>query len=430
MRRGTVLALIWMVGCEDGDSSVDPDDSSAADSATVFAEVTPGDAMIFPTEDTGAVVADAALPADYPLPAIPSTCPRSARVITYDPNGWESLADAFEANASPCADYYLHIPALVADKTEPRGPLQPAQIRARKGRFFAVAEFHYGAWAARPDLTWFEKGVEFRKRMDAAGYNVARGDIWAINELPSTTRTDATVRTNVKELVRGLYTGMTGSAGRAGIVFMINMGHETTSLTTYKTNLRAWLADAAFWTEMDKYVRFWGQEAYTSATRVCVASATVAGRAERVNDFVMHPGRHAYSSLSPATSLASTRAFFDASYFPLMTAFWKSPGPYGDTAVSLDAMKHHVSLQVYAARLWLETHTYPDGRIGFAWDESAGTAAERTELAMRLAQSIRDAYAVGATAARACSPTGAYTWCDCSVTGAAFNDGWKTFSSW
>lgn len=432
MRRGSVLALVFLSSCGEGDASVEPtttDDSAVSDGATVL-DADPGDGIIFPTEDTGAPVVDAMIPADYPLPPVPTTCPRTARVVMYDPNGSESLVDALEANVAPCATYFVHVPAVIADKTMPRGPLEPATIRARKGRFFALAEFHYGAWAERTDMSWFDKGVEFRKRMDAAGYNLARGDTWVVNDLPSTVRTDVAVRTNVKDLMRGLYTGVSGSAGRAGVVFVINQGHESTSLTTYKTNHRSWLTDASFWTEMDKYVQQWGQEAYTSATRVCVAAATVAGRAERVNDFVMHPGRHAYSSLSPATSVASARIFFDGSYFPLMTAAWKSAGGFGDTSVSLDVMKHHVSLQVYAARLWLETHTYPDGRLGFVWDESAGTAAERTELATRLAQSIRDAYAVGATAARACSPTGAFTWCDCSVTGAAFNDTWKTFSTW
>jgi len=430
MRRASVLALI-LIGCGGEDAeSTPPNDSGVLLDETGDVLVEPGDGNIFPTEDTGAPVADAMLPADYPLPAVPSTCARTARVITYDPNGWETLADAFEANASPCANYYLHLPASIADKTMPRGPLEPATVRARKGRFFALAEFNYGAWAARTELSWFEKGVEFRKRMASAGYNLARGDTWVVNELPSTVRSDASVRTSVRDLMRGLYTGPAGSAGRAGVVFVINQGHETTTLTTYKTNMRTWLTDAAFWTDMGRYVESWGQEAYTSATRVCVGSATVAGRAERVNDFVMHPGRHAYSSLSPTTSLASARVVFDGKYFPLMSAVWKSAGPYGDTNVSLDAMKHHVSLQVYAARLWLETHTYPDGRLGFAWDELAGTATERVDLATRLAQSIRDAYGAGATAARACSPTGAYTWCACSVTGATFNDTWKTFSTW
>jgi hypothetical protein len=432
MRWRQALALL-IAGCgsEQGSAQSDIDAAAATDTANGETFLLPsGDGMIFPTEDTGASPeADAALPPDYPLPAIPTTCARTAEVITYDPNGWDTLVDAFEANVSTCANYFIHLPAIASDKTQPRGPTQPAGVRARKGRFFAVAEFHYGAWAMRADLGWFEKGVEFRKRMDAAGYNVMRGDTWAINELPSTVRTDASVRTNVKDLVRGLYTGPSGAMPKAGIVFVINMGHETTNFTVYKPALKTWSSDGAFFTEMNKYVRYWGQETYTSATKVCVTGATVAGRADRVNAFTMHPARLVSTTTTP-TSAALTRTFFNATYFPLMTAFWKSTGPYGDTNVTLDVMKHLVSLQVYSTRLWLDTHAYPDGRLGFAWDESAGTAAERTELATRLAQSIRDAYAPTAGAARACSPTGAYTWCDCSLTGAAFNDAWSTFATW
>ena len=406
------------------------DESRDGDPAETFV-LPPGDAAIFPPDDTGPL--DAAVPEagppDYPLPPIPSTCARTAQVITYDPNGWDALADAFEANLSPCANYLIHLPAIASDKTLPRGPLQPATIRARKGRFFAVAEFHYGAWSARTDLGWYEKGVEFRRRMESAGYNVARGDLWAINELPSTVRTDAAVRTNVRDLVRGLYTGPPGATVRNGIVFVINMGHETTNFLVYKPALKTWETDSAFWTEMNKYVRFWGQEAYASASKVCVGAATIASRADHVNEFTMHPPRLAASTAAPS-SASLTRVFFNETYFPLLTAFWKSTGPYGDTNVTLDVMKRHVSLQIYATRLWLESHAYPDGRIGFAWDESAGTAAERADLATRLASSIRDAYAATATPPRACSPTGAYTWCDCALTGAAFNDGWSTFATW
>lgn len=412
------------------DALVEEDAADTADGETF--ELPPGDAAIFPTDDIGArdTETDAGpAPVDYPLPPIPSGCTRTANVITYDPNGWESLANAFEAILSPCANYFIHLPAVTADKTEPRGPLPPATIRARKGRFFAVAELHYGAWSARTDLGWYEKGVEFRKRMDAAGYNVARGDLWSIHELPATVRTDAAVRTNVRDLVRGLYTGPAGSPVRNGIVFVSNMAHETTTFTVYKAALKSWETDSAFWTEMNKYVRFWGQGAYTSASKVCVASATIASRADHVSTFTMHAPRLAGSSAAPGSVLMA-RAFFNETYFPLLTAYWKSSGPFGDTNVTLDAMKQHVSLQTYATRLWLDTHTYPDGRIGFAWDESAGTAAERVELATRLASSIRDGYAPAATASRACSPTGAYTWCNCAVPGAAFNEGWSTFSTW
>jgi hypothetical protein len=433
LRAALALLVAGCVGEQGGEARPDLEDGAtvedAAASETTKA-IPPGDASIFPTEDVGSdAPAAESGPGDYPLPPIASTCPRTAHVLTYNPNGWDSLADAFEANPSPCANYLVHLPAVATDKTRPRGPTQPASIRARKGRFFAVAEFDYAAWSARTDLTWSEKGIEFRKRMDAAGYNVARGDTWAIHSLPASLFTEAAVRTNVINLVRGLYTGPAGSMASGGVVLVTNTPHETTSFTVYKPALRTWLVDGAFFTEMNKFVRYWGHEAYTSAKAVCVGGSTVAGRAERVNDFVMHPGRLAHASAAPTTA-SMARTFFGTAYVPMMSAFWKSSGAYGATDVSLDAMKHHVSLQTYAARLWLETHTFPDGRLGFAWDETAGTLAERVELATRLAQSIRDAYAPGATASRACSPTGAYTWCDCAVAESVFNDSWKTFSTW
>lgn len=432
------LALVLaLAGCVGEETLVSPDDEvdSAIDTATVAADsslfvdsspeaaddaATTGDTPIPPIEDTA--------PPDHPLPPIPAACTRTAHLFAFNPNGSDALADAFEANLSPCADYWIHVAAVPSDRTMPRA-VEPAKIRARKGRFFAVAEFHFGAWSERTDPGWFEKGVEFRRRMDAAGYNVMRGDTWAINELPMNVRTDATVRANIRELTRGLYTGAPGSIARAGIVLVVNTGHDTSSLTSYKDALKTWIAESAFWSDMNKYVRFWGQETYTGANRVCVGSATVAERAERVNDFVMHPGRLATASGAPTTVLAA-RAFFGETYFALTSAAWKSAGAYGSTSISLDAMKHHVSLQLYASRLWSDSHAFPDGRVGVVWDELAGTPAERTELATRLAQSFRDAHEPGATAARACSPTGAYTWCDCTVAGATFNDVWKTFSTW
>ena len=36
----------------------------------------------------------------------------------------------------------------------------------------------------------------------------------------------------------------------------------------------------------------------------------------------------------------------------------------------------------------------------------------------------------GCTAAKACSPTGAYTWCAAQFPGVAFNPGWKSFETW
>jgi len=132
-------------------------------------------------------------------------------------------------------------------------------VRARKGRFHAVAELHYGAWSNVSTMTWLQKGIEFRKRMVAAGYNVTRGDTWAINELPSTVRYDAAVRANVRQLVQGLYTGPVGSPPRAGIVFVIGNGSADDEPQRVQGLPQGWLADGAFWSTMDKYVLHWAR---------------------------------------------------------------------------------------------------------------------------------------------------------------------------
>ena len=116
-----------------------------------------------------------------------------------------------------------------------------------------------------------------------------------------------------------------------------------------------------------------------------------------------------------------------------MDAVWESDGVgYGNTMVDLDTMKMFVSHQVYAARSWSNSHNYPDGRVGFAWARSDGVSdTDLQELAERLASAIHYAYDEGGgSAAGACSPSGAYTWCACEVTGASFNTGWDTFETW
>lgn len=442
MRAPVLLLVALTVGCggdpaasSEGDGDAAADTAVDASSGVDAPELPEGDAAIFPTEDAGEPVLedagppDAPAPKDYPLPLIPTTCTRVARVLTLNPNGWGTLLDALEANVSPCAEYFVHLPAFTGDKTLPRGPLQPAGVRARKGRFFAVADFDWAAWAARTDLSWFDKGVEFRKRMEGAGYNVARGDIWLVRELPAAVRSDAATRTNVRDLLRGLFTGPTGARTVMGAVLAPNMAHETTDFASYEPNLKTWTVETAFWTDVGKYVRFWGQAAYVSSTRVCVGGQTLAARAARVNAFVMHPASLASATGAPLAT-ASARTFFGGKYLPMMTAFWKSTAQYGDNDVSLDLMKRLVNLELYAVRVWQETHTFPGGRLGLAWDEAAGAPAERAELAVRVASAIRDAWAPGATALRACNAAGTGIGCDCTVAGALFNDGWNTFTTW
>ena len=365
---------------------------------------------------------------DYPLPPIPANCALKSQVITYNPNGWGLLLDAFEANSTPCADYYIFLPAIAGNKVMPRGGPAPSGVRARAGRFHAVAEFHWGAWSNVAGMSWYEKGVEFRRRMDAAGYDVARGDTWGLNELPSSTRSTASTRTAVRNLVKGLYDGPPGARKRAGVVFVIGMGQGTMNHSVYKPALKSWLTDSAFWADMDANVLWWSQEAYSSPSKSCVPDAQIGARAQNINQYIHHKARLAAAGPSGA---GVARSFFNQAYAPTLTAVWHSDA-YGQTQIGLDAMKKFVSLQIYANRAWVGSHNYPDGRVAIAWDNNApsSTVAQRTELAERIAAAVAGAYAVDGTASKACSPSGAYTWCGCSTSGATFNTTWSTYDAW
>ena len=143
---------------------------------------------------------------------------RPLRGVFYAATDWLRLATKLAATASPCAEYYVSIPPIVGDKTNLR-PGQADRIRALGANFHALAEFHWTTWSrwvTDNATTWYAAGVEMRKRMAQAGFDVAAGDTWAVNEFPSTVRSGSgTARENARELVRGLYEGDTARAPRA-----------------------------------------------------------------------------------------------------------------------------------------------------------------------------------------------------------------------
>jgi hypothetical protein len=110
---------------------------------------------------------------------------RPLRAVFYAATDWLRLATKLAAQASPCAQYSISIPPLVSDKTKPR-PDQAWRIRALGPSFHALAEINFTAWrkwVQAGNGTWYQAGVEARRRMAAAGYDVGTGDTWALNEL-------------------------------------------------------------------------------------------------------------------------------------------------------------------------------------------------------------------------------------------------------
>ncbi len=369
--------------------------------------------------------AEEAVDGEDPLSA---SCAKTARVFTYDPKGWQHLSDAFAKNPSPCAHYYIHLPAIAGDKKQPRGAEAVQGIHDHGAQFHAAAEFHWTGWSKSSNASWYDKGVAFRKRMKAAGYVDGR-DTWAINELPSSVRSDAKVRANVRELVRGLYEGPPGSEPMGGLVFIVGMGSPTTNFSVYKPAMQDWLTDSTFWSQMDEHVRWWGQEVYADPLNYCVKGATVADRAARLNEFTMHP--HSLAAAGPDAA-AAARKFFNESYTPILNGSFRSE-IFNTGTISLENMKAFASTQVYATRAYANKHDAPDWRIGITWSEhpEGVSDAALTALADRIADSIHTAYPDDDTPlSDVCGTTGAWTKCHCNMGGAKFNEGWSTFDRW
>jgi hypothetical protein len=147
--------------------------------------------------------------------SLPPNCRLHAEAVFWTASDWLLLANALAQDASPCADYYVSIPPLAADKKGLR-VLQDDLVRALGPRIHPVAEMTLGGatgWAnwvtGAPARTWFDAGVEFRRRMADAGYRVDLGETWLLNEFDRSTRRDEApyTRTAMRELLRGLYDG-------------------------------------------------------------------------------------------------------------------------------------------------------------------------------------------------------------------------------
>lgn len=364
---------------------------------------------------------------------------RPLRAIFYTASDWMRLATKLAANgSSPCAEYYFSIPPLVADKTQSR-PDQAWRIRALGPNFHAMAEIHmatWGTWVADTGRTWYEAGVEARRSMRDAGYDVAlgdTGDTWAVNEASSAVRRgDGTARADLRELVRGLFQGDGTLPTARGTVFIIGMGQGTLDLSTYKTTLKNWLQDTAFWTDMNAYVSDWAQEVYGDFRNYGVAGSSLATRRDYLNDYLQH--FTVLAGVGPET-IATARSYLQQAYSPLANAAWQHSSGYGFTLISAEQMKHFVSAQTYALRYFGGQN--PLARGGFAWAPNNASGIPSTdfttqtgEILDRLGSAIRASGQFDSSdpGIGACGLLG--QWCAGEIAGGWFNEAWKTFRFW
>jgi hypothetical protein len=364
---------------------------------------------------------------------------RPLRAVFYAATDYLRLATKLAATASPCAEYYISVPPLVADKTQFRRDAA-WRIRALGPNFHALAEFHFTTWTrwvASTGASWYAAGVTARERMAAAGYDVAQGDTWVVNELSSAVRRGTGfARTNIRELLRGLYEG-DGSRPTRGAAFVIGVGQQASDVSLYQTNLQNWFTDSAFWADMATYVSDWSQEVYGDARNYAVSGVTESSRRDYVNDYLHHA--LVLASVGPPT-IDTARAFLQRTYSPLANAAWERESGYGWTMVSAQQMAAYVSTQVHALRYFGATTGQAQDHWGFAWAPRNGTgmsaadfAAQSGQVLDRLAAAIRDSADSPDPAdpgATACGPPGQNVWCLGDVPGARLTEAWKSFRAW
>ena len=363
---------------------------------------------------------------------------RPLRGVFYAATDWLRLATKLAATPSPCAQYYVSIPPIVGDKTNLR-PGQAERIRALGANFHALAEFHWTTWSrwvADNATTWFAAGVEMRRRMAQAGFDIAAGDTWAVNEFPSTVRSGAgDARANARELVRGLYEG-DGTRTARGAVFIVGLGQPTTNVSVYQTNLQNWLADTAFWTDMSTFVSDWSQEVYGDFRRYAVPGAPITLRRDYLNEYLQHALVVARAG-PPTIELA--RGFLQTAFSPVANAAWQYESGYGWTLIPVDQMRAFVSAQVYALRSFSVAAGLPQDHWGFAWQPRNGSglsagdfAAQTGSILDRLGVAIRDSGPTDPNdpGGGACGPPGQNVFCGGDFTGGLFTESWKAFRAW
>ena len=364
---------------------------------------------------------------------------RPLRAVFYAASDWLRLATKLAATASPCAEYYVSIPPLVADKTQQRRD-QAWRIRALGPNFHAMAEIHFATWTRWVQSTggsWHAAGVTARERMAEAGYDVALGDTWALNELTSAVRRgDGNSRANIREFLRGLYEG-NGSRPTRGAALVIGFGQRTGDVSVYQNTLQSWLSDTAFWTDMATYVNDWSQEVYGDLRSHAVAGVPVSVRREYLNDYLQH--KLVLAGAGPP-AIEPSRAYLREAYSPLANAAWPRESAWGWTMVPAEQMAAYVSAQVNAMRYFSASSGQARDHWGFAWAPrnttglpNADFGAQTGQILDRLATAIRDSGNVVEPenpGSGACGPPGQETFCLVDVAEARHNESWRSFRAW
>ena len=393
-------------------------------------------------------------------------CVRSVEVVIWTANRHRDLMRGLAANPAPCTEYWISVPPEDGDKTMPRAAGVYRQIRNLGPNFHPMVEVTlagtgWASWVAAGKGTWYEAGVEMRRRMTFLLPEL--GETWLLNEFDRTTRIDGArtqaeidnlltvpyTRAAMKELVRGLYEGAPGMEPLPGAVEIgVAFGHQNLpDVLGYKAELKPYLQDAGFWSFMRGKVRWLLHEAYADTRNHGVPGSTLEERRSHLEDYVFHLRELARAGGRHTTTVDR---FLNDTFVPFINgggyvglggdAFDFVTG-HGNTEVPLDQMMKFASEQIYAVRHYAATHRGEPlaKKIGFSWQPqnrnptlpSIEFEANVELQAARLAEAFRWAYGPGSTPEGACvAPGTVIDWCTSERAGAFFIETWPAFRSW
>lgn len=376
----------------------------------------------------------------------PPGCEAQGDAILWGGVQWVELGQALAKNSSECIEYFISIPPEDNNRSALREAAAFEEVRSLSPRIHPVAEIRFTGetgwreWVVgphpdfAPGRTFYEAGVEARRRMAQSGLDVAKGETWAFNELSMEVLENVPGwREEVREFLRGLYEGEPGMPKARGIVFNIFVPSDTRDATAYKASLQEWMMDEAFWSDLDKYVDFFAEEVYPSPLTWGVADASLETRTEYLNDYLFH--MLALAEAGPDT-VEAARTFLRRTYVPLANAAWPHEGIGKTNQISAETMSAFVSAEVDAIRDYSSDQAeIAQRRIGFAWAPNAAEPSYsedgRDMVLTRLATAIRAAYEEETDSqVGACGPPGENVRCRGDVEGAFLNDAWKIFASW
>ena len=271
--------------------------------------------------------------------------------------------------------------------------------------------------------------------MAAAGYDVAAGDTWALNEVSSAVRRgDGNGRANVRELLRGLYDAAGEGPPTRGVVFVVGVGQRVPELGDLQGTGAGVVPGRAV---LDRRERLrerlvaGGLRGRPQLRRPRCAARRPARRARRV------PPPHGPLAAAGSAVSGTANAFLGNAGSTLANAAWQWESAFGWTAVDDVLMQQFVSAEVYALRNHGVRTGRATDRFGFAWapknlDALAPSDFTRRTGAVldRMATAIRDSGADSPAdpGIAACGSSG--VWCAGDLAGASLTAGWRGFRAW